>query len=142
MVEIRHANIHDLDRLDELDKHITWDNMRKCIIDGRVSVVSIEKMIIGWLRYGLFYDMHPFLNLIYFLERYRGMGLGTKLMDEWEIEMHKLGYNIIFTSTQSDETAQHFYRKRGFTDLGEYALPEQEASELLLMKKLGDRNEK
>ncbi len=138
MVEIRHAGINDLKKLDELDRHISWDNLKKCITDNRAYVVSVENEIIGWLRYGFFYDMYPFLNMIYFLERYRKMGLGTRLMDEWETEMHRLGYKMIFTSTQEDETPQHFYRKRGYEDIGKFSLPGQEAYELLLIKKLGE----
>jgi len=43
---------------------------------------------------------------------------GTKLMLFWENEMKKLGYGMIMTSTQVNETAQHFYRKIGFHDAG------------------------
>ena len=30
----------------------------------------------------------------------------------------KQGYGMVLTSTQVDETAQHFYRKNGYTDCG------------------------
>jgi GNAT superfamily N-acetyltransferase len=137
MLRIRHADIADLEKLNELDCHITWENMKKCITDGRVYVVTVEKTIIGWLRYGLLYDSNPFLNMLFLFEQYRGMGLGNKLMDEWETEMRRLGHNIVFTSTQEDETAQHFYRKRGYEDIGEFSLPGQDARELMLMKNIG-----
>ena len=39
-------------------------------------------------------------------------------MEHWESEMKTMGYGIIMTSTQVDETAQHFYRKLGYKDCG------------------------
>ena len=32
--------------------------------------------------------------------------------------MHTQGYDLVLTSTQSDEKAQHFYRKLGYRDCG------------------------
>ena len=32
--------------------------------------------------------------------------------------LRKQGYGMVLTSTQVDETAQHFYRKNGYTDCG------------------------
>ena len=39
-------------------------------------------------------------------------------MTRWEREMAALGHDMVMTSTQSDETAQHFYRKLGYRDSG------------------------
>jgi ribosomal protein S18 acetylase RimI-like enzyme len=36
----------------------------------------------------------------------------------WENEMRKKGYKNVLTSTQSNEEAQHFYRKMGYTEIG------------------------
>ncbi len=141
MIKIRKAIIDDLEILDELDRHISWENLKQCIVDGRTYVATVENEIIGWLRYGLFYDMYPFLNMIYFLEKYRRMGIGTKLMDEWENDMHNIGYDTFFTSTQADEMAQHFYRQRGYFDIGGFTFPGQISLEVLLIKKLEAENE-
>ena len=45
-------------------------------------------------------------------------GFGRMLMEYWEEDMKKQGYGMILTSTQVDETAQHFYRKLGYKDCG------------------------
>ena len=38
---------------------------------------------------------------------------------EFENKVHnKQGYGMVLTSTQVDESAQHFYRKNGYTDCG------------------------
>jgi ribosomal protein S18 acetylase RimI-like enzyme len=39
-------------------------------------------------------------------------------MESWEGEMRSLGYPCVMTSTQSDEGAQHFYRRLGYRDAG------------------------
>lgn len=44
-----------------------------------------------------------------------------KHLPEKEFEnkvQRKQGYGMVLTSTQVDETAQHFYRKNGYTDCG------------------------
>ncbi|NLL01394.1 MAG: GNAT family N-acetyltransferase [Clostridiales bacterium] len=60
----------------------------------------------------------PFLTLIHFDETYRKKGFGKQAMAFWEEEMSKQGYKMIMTSTQVDETSQHFYRKLGYKDCG------------------------
>ena len=39
-------------------------------------------------------------------------------MAHWEADMQAKGYQMVLLSTQVDETAQHFYRKLGYTDCG------------------------
>jgi len=39
-------------------------------------------------------------------------------MQGWEEEMRKAGFGMVLVSTQSDETAQVFYRKLGYQDAG------------------------
>lgn len=39
-------------------------------------------------------------------------------MEFWENEMKRKGYDLLLTSTQVNEEAQHFYRKLGFKDCG------------------------
>ena len=40
--------------------------------------------------------------------RFQGKGYGTKLMKYWENDMKSQGYDMVLTSTQVDEEAQHF----------------------------------
>ena len=44
--------------------------------------------------------------------------LGRAMMERWEADMKSLGYGMLLLSTQSDEDAQHFYRKLGYHDCG------------------------
>lgn len=87
----------------------------------------------GVLRYNLFWDQTPFLNLIYLTEEYRSVGLGRQALASWEEKMIKLGHQSVMTSTQADETAQHFYRKLGYQDCGSLCLANQ-ALEIIMIK--------
>ncbi len=40
------------------------------------------------------------------------------LIQRWEKDMKEQGYGMLLTSSQADETAQHFYRKLGYQDCG------------------------
>lgn len=58
------------------------------------------------------------MHFIYIEEEYRRRGYGRTLMEFWEGEMRKQGHGMVITSTQVNETAQHFYRKLGYKDCG------------------------
>lgn len=91
--------------------------------------------MIGWLRWNLFWDNTPFMNMLYFLEKERGKGFGRQLVSHWEALMKAEGYPLVMTSTQSHETAQHFYRRLGYVDSGALLLKD-EPLEIILTKEL------
>ena len=135
-MEVRKASANDIDSVIKIDNHISRETISMCISDGRFYILEIKGNICGGLRYGFLYDNLPFLNLIYLRSDIRGMGGGTALMDRWEDDMRKLGHEFVYTSTQADEGAQHFYRKRGYMDAGGFMLPGQVSLEIVLYKRL------
>ncbi|MDE7171611.1 MAG: GNAT family N-acetyltransferase [Oscillospiraceae bacterium] len=132
---IRYANQSDFERLREHDRHISEDELARGIEAGRVLVMFEQGAFVGWLRFNLFWDEIPFMNMLYFLEEYRGKGLGTRLTRHWEEEMAKRGCERVLTSTLSNERAQFFYRKNGYVDCGSLLLPG-EPLEIILLKEL------
>lgn len=58
-------------------------------------------------------------NLVYLS---RGKGYGRQMVKYWEKEMQKLDFNVVMTSTASDEYAQHFYHKLGYKIIGGFTL--------------------
>lgn len=136
---IRFASTEDLDALSELDGHISETELLNVIEQRRVIVAAEGGRILGWLRYGLFWDNLPFMNMLYIIDGERGKGLGTALCDFWEREIKALGYSLALTSTQADERGQFFYRKRGYRDCGSLILPG-EVTEIILYKKLENNN--
>ncbi len=135
MLEIRTARADDLEPLSRCDRHVTREELGRCIQQGRVYVAEQDGLFAGWLRYGLFWDSIPFLNMLYLLEERRGQGIGTRMMQYWEDHMRRHGYAAVMTSTQSNEAAQHFYYRLGYVATGGFLLPG-EAYELILSKTL------
>ena len=89
----------------------------------------------GWLRWNLFWDNTPFMNMLFLLEEYRGQGFGGKMVSVWEEQMKAAGYECVMTSTLSNEEAQHFYRRRHYVDAGALLLPG-EPLEIIFVKEL------
>jgi ribosomal protein S18 acetylase RimI-like enzyme len=132
-MEIRTAQLLDFTLLENYDNHIRKDILMKQIEDKHIMIAEQNSSFLGWLRYNLFWDSIPFMNMLFFLDEYRGKGYGTILILEWEKEMKAQGYNIVMTSTQANEYSQHFYRKLGYSDVGGF-MPPDEPLELILLK--------
>lgn len=132
---IRYAKNSDLDTLIALDKHISASELEHSISLRRVIIDETNGKLIGWLRFGLFWDNTPFMNMLFIIDGERGKGYGAALCDFWESEMQTQGYDLVLTSTLSNEHSQHFYRKRGYKDCGSLILPN-EPLEIILMKEL------
>ena len=109
------------------------------IRDKRGYIISDGDKPIGVMRYNLLWDNVPFLTLIHFDKAYHRKGFGSQAMLHWENEMRELGYDIVITSTQVDEQAQHFYRKLGYKDKGGLFLdntPWEQPQEMFMLKVL------
>ena len=119
---IRYVESRDREAWRALDGHLPRIEFDRKVRD-RLGLVLLEgERIIGILRWNLFWDEVPFCNLLYIAEDRRGQGNGRLLMARWEREMAAQGHDMVMTSTQSDETAQHFYRKLGYRDSGGFTV--------------------
>lgn len=133
--ECRYAVEKDINLLARYDKHITPSELRNSVKSNRIIVMHDGDRFIGLLRYNLFWDNIPFMNMLYITDGERGNGCGSKLVDCWENNMKELGYDKVMTSTQSDERGQFFYRKHGYKDCGVLLLPD-ETAEIIFYKSL------
>ena len=132
---IRLAGMEHLDWLADHDAHISRDVLEESIRLRRVLVACRDGKLLGWLRWNLFWDNTPFMNLLFVPEECRGQGVGQALVRFWEAEMRRLGHALVMTSTQANECAQFFYRKLGYEDAGGFCLPG-DSYELILCKKI------
>ncbi len=119
-IEIRYATMADKELLLSKDSYIKENIWEDSIKNKHEIVMFVHGKFAGWLRYNLFWDEIPFMNMLYFLEEYRGKGYGTRIVKFWENEMAGLGYDKVMTSSQANEFAQHFYRKLGYQDAGSF----------------------
>ena len=123
MHEIGYAGPGDIGLLAAHDRHISEAELAKAVAQDRILVMRVDGEFVGWLRFGMFWDSIPFMNMLYILDGHRGNGLGRELVGFWEREMRGGGFGRVMTSTQSDEQAQFFYRKIGYKECGALLLP-------------------
>ena len=136
---IRLAGEDDLAFLAAHDRHIGAQELANVVRLGRVVIATdAEGAPVGWLRWGLFWDNTPFMNLLFVLPQARGQGHAAALVARWEEDMRAQGYATVMTSTASDEDAQVLYRHLGYRAAGGF-LPEGEPYELIFTKKTSDR---
>ena len=136
---IRPAGESDLYFLEAHDRHIDAQELARVVRLGRVLIATDEEGApVGWLRWGLFWDNTPFMNLLFVLPQARGRGVARALVARWEDDMRAQGYATVMTSTASDEDAQGLYRHLGYRAVGGF-LPEGEPFELIFAKKTGTR---
>lgn len=101
-----------------LDKHLPESEFENKVRNRQGYVLFVNRRAMGILRYNLFWDNIPFCTMLYVSPSTQGKGFGRLLMQHWENEMKALGYGMVLTSTRTDESAQHFYRKLGYQDCG------------------------
>lgn len=133
---IRPAETADLPFLRERDHHIAPEELTESIRRGRILVLTVQGEPVGWLRWNLFWDNTPFMNLLYILDGHRGKGFGRALVRHWEDQMQALGHAVVLTSTQADECAQHFYRRLGYREIGGFVMAP-DPMELIMSRVLG-----
>lgn len=136
MTHIRLATHGDLPALTEKER-IPEVELRAILGRNRILLAAetSQQGFIGWLRWGLFWDEVPFMNLLHVDEHRRGEGVGRLLVREWERVCAQAGHSTVLTSTVSAESAQHFYRRLGYTDAGALFLPG-ESAEILFLKQI------
>ena len=137
MTTIRHLEISDKEFWYSLDKHLPETEFENKVYTKRGYILSLEEKPIGLLRYNLFWDSVPFCTMLFIDCSYQRKGYGKQLMEHWENDMRFQGYQMLLTSTQVNENAQHFYRKLGYKDCGgfiidvpNYAQPDRKSTRL------------
>src|SRR3954452_23181964 len=60
--------------------------------------VEVDGQAAGFLRWELFWDQVPFMNLLWVLPDWRGQGIGTALIAAWEKYQRSPGHKLVLTS--------------------------------------------
>lgn len=148
-IDMEHATMKDYDYLAQHDVHLPQHRLLAKMNASEVYMIRLlpastneaeedtsaegDTTLIGWLRYGWFWDHTPFMNLLWLSESYRRQGIGKQAVHLWEQQMAAQGCFTVMTSTQSDEEAQHFYRQLGYKDAG--ALMQEDAAMEIIFTK-------
>jgi ribosomal protein S18 acetylase RimI-like enzyme len=135
-MKFTYAEEKDFETLQKLDRHISKEVLLHKVKGEEIVIVKKEDgLLLGFLRFNYFWDSIPFMNMLQIIHSERGQGLGRKLVTFWEQEMKRKGNSLVLTSTQSDENAQHFYRKLDYKEKGSFVLPN-EPLEIIFGKSL------
>ncbi|MNW41380.1 putative N-acetyltransferase YjaB [compost metagenome] len=129
------ATEQDYSFIVDRDKHIPESLVRTKIQEKEIYIIRDSESKVGWMRFGYFWDNIPFMNMLWIDEEYRGQGIGKEIVLLWEENMRQRGFELVMTSSQSNEEAQHFYRKLGYRDAGCLLLDSQPL-EVILTKNL------
>ena len=122
MYDIRLAAPADWPAWNALDGRVSRALFERKCASGECYVAEDGGNPVGILRWNRFWDEVPFCTLLMVGDAYRGKGLGRALMERWEGDMRAAGHGMVMTSTQADETAQHFYRRLGYRDAGGFVV--------------------
>lgn len=135
-MKIEYGSELDFQFILDNDRHVSKRLIKNKLKEKEIMIVkNQDNKIIGWLRYSYFWDNTPFINMIYLNENYRNKGVGKQLVRFWEAEMRSKGYELVMTSTLSNEQAQHFYRRLGYKDSGSLLL-DNEPLEIIFTKSI------
>lgn len=118
MIKIEYVTSKDKDFWYSLDKHLPEKEFENKVQRKQGYVLFADGKPVGLMRYNLFWDNTPFCTLIFVDWQEQHKGYGQQLLAHWEEDMKAQGYGMALTSTQVDESAQHFYRKNGYKDCG------------------------
>lgn len=122
MVSIRYVSASNKDFWYTLDRHLPETEFLNKVRDKQGYILLEDGKPAGLLRYNLFWDNTPFCTMLFVDWKSQKKGYGRKLMEHWEQDMKSKGFDMLLTSTQVDEEAQHFYRKLGYKDCGSLVL--------------------
>ena len=95
---------------------------------GRVWLIQVGEGAAGYAVLTLGYSLEvlgrdAFLDEFFLRENYRGQGLGRKVLAHVEDAARLLGVRALhLEAVRSNEAAQQFYRKLGFTDRAHYLM--------------------
>lgn len=79
----------------------------------------------------------PYLQLIGVKPNQTGSGIGTKLLNEIERKSAEVADDLFLLVSDFNESAQHFYKRQGYTQIGAiegYVVPD--VTELIFRKRL------
>ena len=116
--QLRKAEPQELDLLLSWDRHVCRQELERSIGLGRTYLVLEEGRFVGWMRYNLFWDEHPFLNMLFLLEEARGKGYGRQLMEYCIADARESGRSGVCMLGADKQKAwlsdQAFAKKYGF----------------------------
>lgn len=111
MIQMRYVELSDIKSWMKLDSHLSTSEFTNKVKSKMGYVLTLDKKVIGILRYNLFWDNIPFCTLLFIDPTFQLRGYGRRLLKHWEDDMKSKEYGTLLTSIQVDESSQLFLSK-------------------------------
>ncbi|MFZ4714735.1 MAG: GNAT family N-acetyltransferase [Bacteriovoracaceae bacterium] len=142
-MQFHHFTPSDLPKLKQmmqdfyLSEHISFhpEEASRCLLElaakknlGEIFLLEDENETIGYVilcyTYSLeFHGIYGFLDEIYLKENFRGLGIGSLVMEELVLHAKKRGCTHLRLEVETENSqAIHFYTKRGFHSHARYLM--------------------
>lgn len=118
MITLRPAIPTDLDFLKSRAEPPVEAVVARQIRDGRLEVIEDDGVPVGLIKTSVLWERLPFMEVLWLEPAKRGSGIGATAVGLWENELSRRGFRLATISTQEAGTAQHFWRKIGYSDCG------------------------
>ncbi|WP_458204908.1 GNAT family N-acetyltransferase [Haladaptatus sp. NG-SE-30] len=152
-LQIRRANAADADALAEVYRSAYRENrelgfptkaesvseneVSAWIRQNRVYVATIDDEVIGAVRLEVTDSDRAKLSRLGVHERWKGKGVGGRLMDEVEETVRDGDYDTIWLTTPEEHPyLPELYRRRGYEQTGTYPLEYRDYDEIIMEKQL------
>jgi len=118
-----------------LAKWWTEDATIPAIRAGRVTVAELDGRVVGIASVGT-HEKHLMLFKLYVLPEYQGQAIGSALLEAVVARATGDHPNIRLSYLEGNTSAEHFYRSKGFVEVGREAsgdgIPDSVCMELVL----------
>jgi GNAT superfamily N-acetyltransferase len=140
-VQIDFASEGELRWIEQNDTYISRQTIEKKLKDREYIVARHKDRLAGYIRFGYFWSMIPYIEIISVEDQFKLQGIGRAMVNFLEDLARAKGQKLIMSSSQADEPqAQAFHRKVGFRDAGALVdlLPLQSVTEVVFVKTIDD----
>jgi GNAT superfamily N-acetyltransferase len=120
---LRTASDADVAFLNGLSPVGSVELLREQIREWRLLIIEHAGEPAGFIKFYVLWETLPFIEVIVVREDLRMRGIGKAAVRFWEREMAKRSHSRVLVSTQSNESAQDFWRRIGYRDCGSLELP-------------------
>lgn len=115
----------------------TADDVAAWIREHAVFVATVDREVVGGVRLEETEPGRVKLSRLGVHERWKGKGIGSRLLDRAEAAARDHGYDAVWLTTPPDHPSlPDLYRERGYVAVGEYPLAYREYDEVRMEKSL------
>ena len=139
MAELTVATEADIQDIYAFDNEFLHERLAECIKENRVFVLRSRGGIFGVMRYNLFLESLPCLDVLILDSAYIKKGYVQKMMDYWEFRMRELGYGYVMITMFADQVEVYGPEMFSYQKMGDFSLPLMDENVIAFTKALSQK---